>query len=236
MTNEELAVQIKAGDRERAGELWDRVKLFVCMLCNRFYALYADACRSAGVDADDLCQEGYFALMDAVEAYDPAGKYKLLTYIRYPLLNRLNALVGFRGRRRLHNAPVSLDEPTGDGIYLGDTLADQAAEDELEAVIEQVYTEGLRADLDYCLATLDPRQREAIRAKYFDSQPIHGAGEHLYKGLQRLKSGRCMNRLRKYEQDLISRYAYNSSYRLWKETGYSSTEYTAMKLQARLKL
>jgi RNA polymerase sigma factor (sigma-70 family) len=230
MTNEELAMRIKAGGQECTGELWDQVKLFVCLLCNRFFALYADACQSAGVDADDLCQEGYFALMDAVEAYNQDGEYKLLSYIRYPLKNRLNTLVGFRGRRRLHNAPVSLDEPTGEGICLGDTLADQAAEDELEAVIEQVYTEGLRADLDYCLATLDYRQREAIRAKYFKGQPIHDAREHLYKGLQRLRSGKCMNRLRKYEQDIIARYAYNSSYRLWRETGYSSTEHTAMKL------
>jgi DNA-directed RNA polymerase specialized sigma subunit len=77
MTNEELAIKIKAGELECAGQLWEQAKLLVCMLCNRFYGLHTDACRSAGVDADDLCQEGYFALMDAVDAYDEAGKYKL---------------------------------------------------------------------------------------------------------------------------------------------------------------
>jgi len=63
------------------------------------------------------------------------------------------------------------------------------------------------------------------------SEGIAYVGEQL----QRLRYGKCLSRLRKYEEDIIARYAYNSSYRLWKETGYSSTEYTAFKLVERLK-
>ena len=46
-------------------------------------------------------QEGYFAFLDAVQAYSPASGYRFTTYLHYPLQNRINALLGVRTVRTI---------------------------------------------------------------------------------------------------------------------------------------
>lgn len=50
------------------------------------------------------------------------------------------------------------------------------------------------------------------------------------EGLRKLRRGKNRERLEAFAEDIISRYAYCGSYSLWKATGTSSTEYTALKL------
>ena len=59
-------------------------------------------------------QTGFFAMLDAVRAYNPERGYKLTAFMHYPMQRRFNALLwkGTTGRRRdLFNGCDSLDEP-----------------------------------------------------------------------------------------------------------------------------
>lgn len=65
MTNEELVSLIRAGERDRMGELWQNVERFVWQQAARRILLGAD-----GVTVEDLYQSGYLALVDAVKSYE----------------------------------------------------------------------------------------------------------------------------------------------------------------------
>ena len=61
-------------------------------------------------------QTAFFAMLDAVHAYDPASGYKLTAFLKYPLQNRFNVLLGLRtvkAKKDPLNGCVSLDEPIG---------------------------------------------------------------------------------------------------------------------------
>ena len=66
MTNEELALQIRAGERGRITELWARVRRFALWRARRWAAF------GRGVTVDDLEQEAFIALLDALERWREA--------------------------------------------------------------------------------------------------------------------------------------------------------------------
>lgn len=68
MTNEQLVIRIRAGEETAANmlQLWQQDKAFVSKLARR-YAGYAEM--------DDLMQEGYLALCDAVLEILAKGAY-----------------------------------------------------------------------------------------------------------------------------------------------------------------
>jgi hypothetical protein len=45
------------------------------MKSRQFYATHPNRCAAAGVELADLIQESFFALLDAVDAYDPASGF-----------------------------------------------------------------------------------------------------------------------------------------------------------------
>lgn len=73
MTNEQLAERIKAGEdtAENMLRLWGQTKGFICAMARRY---------AGSVEREDLEQEGYLALYDAVKGYDPATGCRFLTY------------------------------------------------------------------------------------------------------------------------------------------------------------
>ncbi|MDO4325157.1 MAG: sigma-70 family RNA polymerase sigma factor [bacterium] len=71
MTNEELVQRIKDGDSAALEELYSQVKSFIHSIAWK-YRGYAEL--------EDLEQEGFLGLYDAVEHYNPAAGYTFLTY------------------------------------------------------------------------------------------------------------------------------------------------------------
>lgn len=73
MTNEELVVAIKRGEN-REGNLsllWKQTRPFIVTLAKQY---------KHHAEVEDLVQESFFGLMEAVEKYDPARGVKFLTY------------------------------------------------------------------------------------------------------------------------------------------------------------
>lgn len=242
MTNEELAIKIKQGSIDLLPQLWEQIKLFVYRYSNRYFTLYGGSCAKAGVDVDDLIQEGYFALLDAVEAYKPESGYTFLTFMKYPLKNHLNAIVGFRtssGRNSPLNNATSLDKPLDgvEDITLGDSVPDARADSEMDSVVTADYQDRLRDDLQGCIDDLPPDQQEIIKKKYYHGSALTEVALQSAKKYnmvltleqKALRKLRRDKRLTVYKEEIMVK-AYRSSFSSWKNTGTSSTERAAMML------
>jgi len=94
LTNEELALKIQAGEREYLEVLWTNLKKFVIMLAYRYKWIME---KYHFVDFDDFIQCGYFALVYAVERFNPQEGKKFTTYYSYWYKSEIRRVV--TGRR-----------------------------------------------------------------------------------------------------------------------------------------
>ncbi|MBQ7759307.1 sigma-70 family RNA polymerase sigma factor [Anaerotignum sp.] len=244
MTNEELVMVIKGGNQELTPSLWERVERFAHAKAADYYYLHSELCARAGVTLDDLKQESYFAFMAAVNYYDPDKGFLFLSFMTYPLQNVFNALCGVRtqqGRKEPLNNAKSLSTPVGEEeSTLEDLLEDETAADDLQRIEDMDYTKRLRSDLEGCIDTLNADQAYTIRGRYFGGMTIrqiaerHGITEGLCRGreaeaLRHLRRGKNREKLKVYQDDIISRCGYRGSFSMWRNSGCSAVEYTVLK-------
>ncbi len=235
MTNEELAIRIKSGNSSAIPQLWGQVEKLIYFLCNKLYLRYNEPLTRAGVELDDLTQEGYFAFLDAIQGYDESKGYKFTTYLNYPLLNRIRSLVGGKSQTALNTAD-SLERPIEDNLILADIVAD--SNNSFLPVEERLYWDQVRKDLEQGISALDGIQQDIVRGKYYngmstkDLSQQHGRTYEYMRGVEYAAFRRLRRdkKIKQYRDDIVSIHAYHSSFSLWKNTGYSSTEYTALKL------
>ncbi len=247
MTNEELALKIQNGERDLIPPLWEQVERFIYLKSENWYWQHEETCIRCGVALDDLKQVSYFAFLDAIRYYTSADGYKFLTYLVFPLRNRFNEACGIRTKAQAQrplnrckslNAAVPGSE---EGITYEDIIVDEIAAEDFQRAEDGIYNEQLRSVLDECLATLPEVQSTVIQYRYFEGLTAEEVGQKVgltyvqcrnreTDGLRKLRRGKNRKRLEAFAEDIISRYAYCSSYSLWKATGTSSTEYTALKL------
>ena len=243
MSNEEIAVSIQQGNNELIPELWEQVQKFLYALCNRYITLYDGLCQSTGVTLEDLKQECYFVMLEAVKAYKADSSYKFLTFCKFPFLNRFKSLVNLRGKQQdCLSKAVSLDMPIGgedEDITLLDTIAD-SGNDMLKAE-EKIYLAKLHGDLQKSLDNIPVEEADIIRQRYFEGKERKEVAQSINmnvgavrtregNALRHLRSGENGKRLLPYRADIISRYGYKSSFSLWRDSGFSSTEFAAFKL------
>lgn len=174
MSNEELAARIQAGERELISELWEQVRRFVWQQARRRYVL-TDG--HGGVEAEDLAQSGFLALLEAVESFKPEGEYKFLTYLSYHLKTAFADAGGYRKRTRnpLDNC-TSLDTPVGDDQD-GDTLLDFQVDpaDPFDEPEQRIWLQQLHKALERPLADLTEEQRETLHLRYWLNQTLEGS-------------------------------------------------------------
>lgn len=86
MTNEELVARVQTRDDVPGNmlQLWEQTKAFIHMVALRYQGL---------ADPEDLEQEGYLALYDAVDGYSPEKGYKFLTYAEYWIRRRIRRYI-----------------------------------------------------------------------------------------------------------------------------------------------
>lgn len=179
MSNEELAVEVKAGNRERLPELWEQVRRFVWREALRRVDLSGGM---GGVTAEDLYQSGFLALAAAVDTFDPAAGRSFVGWLADYLKTAFAVAGGYRSRKQsfdpLHRAGT-LDAPTrGDDLDDGDPLAellpDPAAEAAFEAVAERDRLDRLRAAVRNAVDELPPEQRAAVIGRYWRGEAVDG--------------------------------------------------------------
>jgi len=173
MSNEQMAELIQGGRREYILQLWIQVRRFALKTARRW--AYSGR---GGVTVDDLMQEAFLALLDALEGWRPEGG-AFLTWYALRLKAAFTEATGRRTQRQkldpLHSA-ASLDAPLtddeGDQLVMVDVIPDPAAEAALEAVDELDEWEHLRDMLETALLTLTELQRYVVRARYWNGQTL----------------------------------------------------------------
>ena len=168
MTNEEIVVQIQQGNTNLYLDLWDNVKKLIIQEAEKRYYI----CKGrGGVEVDDLVQCGYLALVSAVNYFDANAGWKFTTYLDKTLKNEFAAAIGYRTEKKKKeplNAAISLDSPLNDedveSTYY-DIIEDRSADFE-DRVINKVWVEDLRKELEKAISAIPEEQGEMIRLRY----------------------------------------------------------------------
>jgi RNA polymerase sporulation-specific sigma factor len=245
MENEELAVRIQAGETALISALWEQTERLIKLIAYKFYSGNKDRCTAVGVEADDLYQQGYFALLKAVKAYDASKDFKLTAYFSFHLKNAFREITKMRSTGwEKKQEPISLDairyeNAEGNGVTLLDSLVDISAEADLDSIIESDYTQQLHADLVAAMSELPDIQRKIIELIYFDNVDTDEAAKAIDKNpnyvrtiqqraLERLSRHK---RLQAYRANIINKHEYKGGFRKWKESGSSPQERIILELE-----
>lgn len=246
MTTEEIAQRVQCGDISLMPDLWDSMRGLICKVANAFYLSRREQCLASGVTVDDLTQEGYLALVDAVSAYDKTRGYKLSAFLTFPLLNRFNSITGSRGNKNPLNFCASLDAPIGDedGSVLSDVLPDERSSEDYETIENDMAAADLRKALEECLATLESKERAVLELRFFEGKTRSKTAEQSalsvaevrrfeQSGLLNLRKPKNRNRiLSAMESDLVESIGYRrSGYQSFRRTWSSSVELAVLKLE-----
>lgn len=250
MTNEELAIQAKDGDREAMHQLWEQNQGILHILIKKLISNPNSSKRmnSAGVTMNDVYQIDYFAIVDAVKAFDPESGNGFVSYLRYPLMNQFFALIGMHTKRDRQD-PLSqcqsLDELVGsedgqnEGITRADMVPDPNAEQDFENVEDRLYCEHIHNTLEECMQHLKDREAQVLRGRYYQKWTLDRLGKDLgispgrvhQLELSAMRKMRGQKKLSEYREQIICTYAYRGTgFNAWKYGG-SVEERTVEKLE-----
>lgn len=184
MTNEQLALNVQNGNRAALTELWGAVRPLLFSLAWRFYQKQGkERCSSHGVTLEDLQQEAFFALCDAVQAYKPEKGYQLTTYLSRATENRFRACMGIQGKADALNHADRLERPIpGDEEQReqGDSIPDEKAEAALFAVDERQEREHFHNVLEQALGELSVVQSAVLRHRFTQQHTRRQTAEALH--------------------------------------------------------
>lgn len=172
-----LVEAIRAGDRRRLGELYERNIGLLHMIARR----YLGACaRDRAVDIDDLMQAGFLGLLSATDAWEPdRGAWS--TCATFHIRRAMASAVGLVGTRvRLHLGAMSLDAPIpggdGEGASPLDMLAAGGLPDLDEDLLRGEIVRTVRAAVD---AIPNAGQAEVIRLRGIDAMTLTATGRRM---------------------------------------------------------
>ena len=179
MTNEHLAEAIQTGDRSKILPLWEQVRRYAH---DRAYKWFRATNGRGGQTVQDLEQEAFLALLEALEGWDEkAGPF--LPWYSMRLKAGFTAATAQRTQRdRLDplESALSLDMPLLDGeddlFTLADVVADPRAEQDMEAVAERDLQAGVRRVVD----SLPAEQRRVILLRYFRDMTREQTAQRLH--------------------------------------------------------
>lgn len=94
MTNEQIVIRIKAGETvaDNMAQLWEQTRRFIHTIAARY---------QGQAEIEDLEQEGYLALYDAIDGYDPAAGCLFLTYASHRIKQRMVRYIQNNGSIRI---------------------------------------------------------------------------------------------------------------------------------------
>ena len=249
MTNEELALQVKAGSKERLGPLWEQSKRLLFSLAAkemRSDAMKARA-KESGLEPCDIEQELFFALAAAVKAYDPSRGYRFTSYLKYAVKNRLQSVLGLRTEKqkrdplcRADSLDRQIEQEDGE-TSLSDIVPDPQGETGLFSAEDAIFKHQLHEALETALNDIEPEQKRVIVGRYFQGQTLKALAEseacsldwirqREAKALVRIrwKHGRL---LRPYLDEMIEAWAYRGTgLKAFRYSGVSSVERAAEKI------
>lgn len=238
LTNEEMALLIQKGHTEYYTELWTNTEKLTGLLVNKFYNQYSDRCTKAGITVEDLKQCGFFALINAVNAYTPEKEFSFTTYINFHALRNFKAAIGLISKKQdVFYISQSLDMPIGDEdkTTLAENISDPV--DNYKATEDKIFNEQLAATLEKCIFTLNLNEQNVINGRYFNGLTLENIGainnisvEQVRsienKALRKLRNGENYTRLKSFADEIFSRAIRNTGINSFKNNQASSVELT----------
>jgi RNA polymerase sporulation-specific sigma factor len=204
VTNEELAAAIQNGRAELVPRLWENVRRFVRRKAARRLLNAPAHLRDL---EEDLINEGFFALIDAVSGFRGDGEASFVHCLDFHLKTAFNAALGMRSEKRmrepLHRA-ISLNAPVAgeaDDLTLSDILIDPAAEEAFLAVDEEDYGRNLGAFLREAIGrTCAGAERDLMLAMLDHNASASAAGRLLGMDPKRIYGMRnkALRKIRRY--------------------------------------
>lgn len=245
----ELALNARQGDKEALQQLWESIYLLLFRMCLRCYYSCKEQADRSGATSDDFLQISYFAFLDAVKWYDPAKGYAFTAFLKYPVKNHINSLLGIRSHYRdALNYADSLNEPLDgeepDGAERLDMVADEI--DCYEPAEERVYREQLHKAVIKCLDQLPERESRAITGLYLEGKTLREMSaemglsperirqikSHGFRTIRRTKDRGPFRGFYELYESVQENNAYKrTSWSAYKYYGASSVELTAEKME-----
>lgn len=223
LSNEDLVMRIKNGEEELIPKLWEQVKDLIAWKARGYFNLHSiDS--NLHYDVDDLIQESYFAMLQAIRYYKP-GEWRFSTYLGQTIKTAFAIVSGKRTPRQRSNplndpfkVCASLDAPLTDDA--DETLLDviPAADNKYEHVEDKLYNEQLHNALDSAMSTLSKEKSQLLRELYYDgrteielSEKYRCSTQNIdnkkYDALNKLRFERKENGLEAFLSDNVNYYA-----------------------------
>lgn len=170
-TNEQLCEHIKKGEKWAADRLIEQNKGFVYDCAHKTYKAYRVSHMLSETDEDDLTQEGFCALIAAVDSFDPARRTLFLTYAGQAIQNAM--LDWLRENNNRFELKYLKTHPDSKWVEYGVEAEETAWQlidmpnDPYTMTPEQIYlrketSEALEAGIEKC----GPRGREYLLYRY----------------------------------------------------------------------
>ncbi|WP_300348112.1 sigma-70 family RNA polymerase sigma factor [Clostridium sp.] len=200
MSNEELFVLYKQGNKNALNELIENNKGVIYKIANKY--------KFDGIEEEDLIQTGIVGLIQGINKYDIKNKNraKLITYAIYWIDREINNYVNGRSEKdkmnnKLYKESISLNMPVGEeGTELGEFI--EGVDYAFENIIEIEFLRELRIQLDSLMSDkLTLEEREIIKFNYgWNSREmtLQEIGEilGLNKGKVSLRKERALTKMR----------------------------------------
>lgn len=243
MTNEELCMLIKGGDTGYLPTLWEQTRKFIAMKAKWFFGKFDNP---MGATVEDLVQSGYFAILSAVEYYEPEKGLKYITFLSKTLKTAFAETIGVRtSKRDMLDYARSLDEPVNEqeDITLLDKIGDltPGGGDIAIDVIESVFHQELRTALNEALSLLSEENRKRIEMHYYFNISFRQLAKErgvsqtsietaMYNSLLRIYNSSYREKLKPFlEYELSDNYYQGTGYTSWKYSGMSAQERQIMR-------
>jgi len=203
LSNEEIALRIRDGETELLGELWGSIEKLIRKQANRVSRALGG---KVGVEADDLYQTGYFAMVAAVDTYTAeAGSF--INWLMFHLKTAFAEATGYRtvkGRQEPLSNCISLDKTIGDdadGAVFGDLIPDPQAAATMEGIEERLWHEQLHEAMESVLQELPVEQSAVLRYRYYTGHTLAATGLQFDMSAEevRKQEGRGLKALRHYK-------------------------------------
>lgn len=243
MNNEEIALQIKAGNTALYAELWKNMEKLLTWKTKMLYNAQFPRFVRAGLELDDLSQISFFALMAAVRAYDPQRGYAFNSYIDFHLRNLIAEALGQRRSKRdpLNNC-ISFDLLVGEDQEktIGDLLGiDPDSERPFDEIADNDLIAACRRALEKIMEEFPEEEAAVVRCKYFEgsdnsrlrvsekmNMPYQKVCRLDTKALARFRQPKNRRALHLYRDELIGSKPYTASgLSRFKLSGISSVEW-----------
>lgn len=249
MTNEEIALEIQAGNKLYISILWEKTKRLLFSLAAkemRSDAMKARA-KESGLEPCDIEQELFFALVAAVKAYDPSRGYRFTSYLKYAVKNRLQSVLGLRTEKqkrdplcRADSLDRQIEQEDGE-TSLSDIVPDPQGETGLFSAEDAIFKHQLHEALETALNDIEPEQKRVIVGRYFQGQTLKALAESEACSLDwiRQREAKALVRirwkhgrgLRPFLDEMIGAWAYRGTgLKAFRYMGVSSVERVAEKI------